>query len=269
MLENEKIDILSICTHPESHEEIVKTAVHSGVKMIFCEKPLSNTLNSAKRILEDCKNHNTKLAVNHFRRSDNFFIHLKNNIQNNFFGKIQHLNFYYTRGIANSGSHLFDLIRFLFGDILSITPISSFEEIYDDPTISCILELNDNLFCNLIGLNGENYRIFDLEIFGSNSKISIDTSKNIRFYNSKASARSSEFNELYRSSYPKLKKYDKQIFLSSLSNLINAIENKDVLNCDGNDGYKSLELIIGTKLSFKMKEKIKFPLDKIYFETFI
>ena len=34
-----------------------------------------------------------------------------------FFGEIQHVNFYYTRGIANSGTHLFDLLRYLFGEV--------------------------------------------------------------------------------------------------------------------------------------------------------
>ena len=45
MLNNENIDILSICTHADSHEDIVIAAVKNGVKAIFCEKPISNNLN--------------------------------------------------------------------------------------------------------------------------------------------------------------------------------------------------------------------------------
>ena len=120
MLNNENIDILSICTHADSHEDIIQAAVKNGVKAIFCEKPISNSLISAKRIINICKSNNIQLAVNHFRRCDEFFINLKDDISNGRFGQIQHVNFYYTRGIANSGSHLFDLLRFLFGDIISI-----------------------------------------------------------------------------------------------------------------------------------------------------
>ena len=91
MLEKENIDILSLCTHPDSHEKIVKIAVKNGVRAIFCEKPISNSLGSAKEIINQCNSHNVRLAVNHFRRWDEFFINLKNDISNGVFGKIQHV----------------------------------------------------------------------------------------------------------------------------------------------------------------------------------
>ena len=148
MLDNENIDILSVCTHPDTHKEIINAAVKNGVKSIFCEKPISNSLSSAEQIVNQCKSHNVKLAVNHFRRWDDFFINLKGDISNGIFGKIQHVNFYYTRGIENTGSHLFDLLRFLFGEIVAIYANSSINEIENDPTLSCTLEMENGLFCN-------------------------------------------------------------------------------------------------------------------------
>jgi len=156
------------------------------------------------------------------------------------------------------------LLRFLFGEIVSIRSISSIEEIDNDPTLSCNLEMQNGLFCNLIGLDGRFYRIFDLEIFGSTSKISIDTSKQIRFFKSVASKRSSEFNELYEAIYNNDQTYSKEIFLNTLSNIIGAIENKSKMQSTGLDGYKSIELIIAAKLSFEMKQKIELPLGEDY-----
>ena len=161
------------------------------------------------------------------------------------------------------------MIRFLFGEIVAIHTISSIDEIKNDPTLSCTLEMEKGLFCNLIGLDGRYYRIFDLEIFGSVSKILIDTSKHIRFFMSSPSKRSSEFNELYDSIYPNDKIYGKQIFMNSLSNIIDTIENKSHIKCTGMDGYKSLELIIAAKLSYEMKQKIELPLSKDYFNNSI
>jgi len=265
MLDNENIDILSICTHPDSRENIIISAVKKGVKAIFCEKPISNSLIGAERIINECNSHNVKLAVNHFRRWDDFFINFKSEISNGAFGEIQHINFYYTRGIANSGSHLFDLLRFLFRDIVAMHSISLIDEIENDPTLSCTLEMENGLFCNLIGLDGRYYRIFDLEVFSSTSKILIDTSKQIKFFTSNPSKRSSEFNELYDANYPNNKIYSKQIFMNSLSNIIDTIENKSHIKCTGMDGYKSLELIIAAKLSYEMKQKIELPLSKDYY----
>ena len=42
MLEKEDIDILSICTHSDSHHEIIKKALecNDGIKAVFCEKQI-------------------------------------------------------------------------------------------------------------------------------------------------------------------------------------------------------------------------------------
>src|SRR4051794_14969253 len=41
MLEEVRPDIVSICTWPQSHAEIVEAAVKAGVRGILCEKPLA------------------------------------------------------------------------------------------------------------------------------------------------------------------------------------------------------------------------------------
>jgi len=269
MLDKEDIDILSICTHPDSHEEIIKDAVNNAVKAIFCEKPISNNMDSALNILELCKSNNIKLAINHQRRWDPYFINLKNEIINMKFGKLQHINFYYTRGIANTGSHLFDLLRYLFGEIKSVNAISLIEEIIGDPTISCTLEMENSLLCNLIGLDGRYYRVFDLEIYGSKSKISIDTSKRTRFFFPSASRRSSEFNELYEMPNDKTTIENSETIINSVTNIIDDIEGSNKIQCSGIDGYKSLELILATMLSNERNEKITLPLEKKYFTGFI
>ena len=86
MLEKDNIDLLSICTHPDSHEEIIDHAVKKNIKAIFCEKPISNSLASANQIVKLCKENDVNLAINHFRRWDKFFISFKDKLSNNEFG---------------------------------------------------------------------------------------------------------------------------------------------------------------------------------------
>ena len=100
------------------------------------------------------------------------------------------------RGIANSGSHMFDLITYLFGKIFSADSYLKIKDFGDDPTISSILELHNGLICNIVGLNGHQFRIFDIDIIGTKGRLIVNSSKQVTQYISGPSQRSSEFNEL-------------------------------------------------------------------------
>lgn len=260
MLTHHNIDILSICTLNDTHEAILDTAVNNGVKAIFCEKPISDSIQSAKRMIKKCRDNNVILAVNHFRRWDKFYKNIKTMINSGILGNIQQVIFYYTRGIANSGAHLFDLLRFYFGDIKAV---NSYQEILDygnDPTISAYIEMESGLFCNLIACNGEYFRIFDLDIIGSKGRLIIDNSKNVKFYKAKPSKRSSEFDELHEENNLDFIASSGDYFLEAVSDIVNSIETGKELCCKGEDGLRSLEAIIGTLKSSELNQKLCFPL---------
>ena len=228
-------------------------------------------MNDANEIIKLCKKNKILLAINHFRRNDSFFIKLKEDISRMFFGEIQHVNFYYTRGIANSGTHLFDLLRYLFGEVKFINSYKMINDFGHDPTISALLEFENNLTCNIIGLNGDNFRVFDIEIFGTKKVIKIDSAKNIRLFESRSSLRSSEFNELFKIENNYNNTFNSQYFINTIDNIIQAIEKDSYhhINCSGEDGLKSLELILGSIISFEKKIKLispfKLPISKKIF----
>src|SRR3989344_2709085 len=68
MLKKEQIDILSVSTHAPEHKEIVIEAAKSGVKAIFCEKPISISLRDAEEMIRVCKENNVILCIDHTRR---------------------------------------------------------------------------------------------------------------------------------------------------------------------------------------------------------
>ena len=117
MLKEENLDCVSICTWAESHLDIVKKAVESNVKGIFLEKPISDSLKDAKKINDLCNKNEIKLQIDFQRRFDPVYHRLKKIVLNKKFGKIQFFNIHYGGGISNTGSHIFDLIRFLFNII--------------------------------------------------------------------------------------------------------------------------------------------------------
>jgi len=88
-------DIYSICTPPETHLTILKQL--GNAKGIYCEKPIATTLEDADEMIQFCEERGIVLQVNHQRR----------------WGVP---TLYYSRGILNTMTHGFDLLRMLFGD---------------------------------------------------------------------------------------------------------------------------------------------------------
>lgn len=67
LLNDEKIDIIDICLPTYLHEEFIIKAANAG-KHIICEKPLTLTVDSAKRILDIIRKNDVRLFVGHVLR---------------------------------------------------------------------------------------------------------------------------------------------------------------------------------------------------------
>lgn len=68
MLANEALDVVSVCTWPSLHADMVTAAAEAGVRAMYCEKPMAPTLVDARRMVEACGEHGALLAINHQRR---------------------------------------------------------------------------------------------------------------------------------------------------------------------------------------------------------
>lgn len=68
MLAKENLDIVSICTWPHLHSEMVIAAAEAGVRAIHCEKPMAPTWAEAQRMTHVCADLGVQLTFNHQRR---------------------------------------------------------------------------------------------------------------------------------------------------------------------------------------------------------
>lgn len=68
MLANENLDMVSICTWPHLHAQMVIDAANAGVKAIHCEKPMAPTWGEARQMAQVCDEHGVQLTFNHQRR---------------------------------------------------------------------------------------------------------------------------------------------------------------------------------------------------------
>ncbi len=67
IIEDPKIDLLSICTPTVTHAEIALAAIEAG-KHVLVEKPMTNTVKEAKLLINEAERHGVKLAVGFVER---------------------------------------------------------------------------------------------------------------------------------------------------------------------------------------------------------
>ena len=63
MLRSEKIDILSICTPASTHWQILRDACEFSVKAVYCEKPISDNVKDAEKMVKLCRDRDRKSVV--------------------------------------------------------------------------------------------------------------------------------------------------------------------------------------------------------------
>ena len=261
MFEKENIECVSICTLVETHLELVKEAAKFNVKGIFLEKPISSNLKQAQEIIDICKKNKISLMIDHQRRFDPFYNNIQKLINQKKIGEIQIINVYYGSGIANTGSHLFDLIRLFFGEIISLksNPSKNNSNNIMDLNFDIRLELSNKIICNIIALDYKNYALFEMDIIGTTGRIKLDLASNQIEYFKIDNTDSIVYKKLTKNKI--MIKNSKQSSIQlGVKNLIESIKVKKQLQCTGFDGYKSLELIIASINSAKKRKKIELPL---------
>ena len=262
MFSKENLDILSICTLARSHLNLVKKAVNNGVQAIFLEKPISNSLKSAKEITEICKKNSVTLVVDHQRRFDPFYHSLKHFIKRNGIGRIHHVNIHYGGGITNTGTHIFDILRLIFGEVKYVSANPSLNKSVNkfDPNLEVYLKFKTGIQCFLHALDLSNYGICEMDIFGTKGRIILNLITNKINYYVINYDNYQDYRNLKKVTSPiEESKYAFDISLG-LSNLIESMEKTKKPLCDGEDGYKSLELAMGSIVSAKERSIIEIPL---------
>ena len=63
LLDDERVDVVAICSPPDRHAEQVLAAVAAGARAVLCEKPLATTVEDAEKIIEACRAAGTVLVV--------------------------------------------------------------------------------------------------------------------------------------------------------------------------------------------------------------
>lgn len=263
MFQKEKLDCVSISTLLDEHKNLVEEAVNYGIKGIFLEKPISYDLNSAKKIIKTCKENKIKLIINHQRRFDPFYHDIKSFLTRNKLGKLQLIDVYYGGGIANTGSHLFDLLRFFFGEVKQLKSSLSKNKSHNhrDPNLDVTLEFKNGLKCNIHAIDFRKFIIFNMNVFGNLGYLRTNLIANVYDVDYFKVHHDPDLGlKTLNKSTIKFRKPSFSSIYMGVENLVNCLNSRVKPLCTGEDGYKSLELIIASIQSYKKNKLIKLPI---------
>lgn len=246
MLRNENLDILSICTWNSTHLDIVREATNSGVKAIFCEKPIAESIKSADEILKLCNAKGVILQIDHQRRFDQFHQDVRRFLQSGKLGRIQQLSFYYTAGIANTGSHMFDLLRFFFGDVDWVQTIYSKNKSpnSEDPNIDGMMMFRKGVLCSIQACDVQSFLIFEIDCIGAKGRLRITHSGfGLDFYEVGESRLYSGYEEIFPAPAPIETDTPREFMVASVRHLLECVRERKMPISSGDDGHAALELI--------------------------
>jgi predicted dehydrogenase len=174
------IDILVISLPTEMHYRCLRDFENNlNIKIYFIEKPLFSTQDEYHAISDNMRD---KIIVNYIRRFDPAFTLLKHKIKKNVYRMPLKVICKYTKGLKNNGIHCIDLINYLFCNP-AILEVKVLDRIIDyqekDPTFDLFIKMKtkDAIFpVYFIGLNENNYSIFEMELLFENKRVELDDS---------------------------------------------------------------------------------------------
>jgi len=185
--ENVDVDVDVIIATPDIlHYENVIDILNYNVNGIFVEKPVAMSAKEAYHILSEVRKKKIKIEVNYFRRFLPSYIKIKKDIRANKFGKILFGRGIYDKGLLHNGSHMINLLLFLFGVVEFKTVFGRNEsKIENDFNYSFLLKIPNQGERDIIIQHGnsELYTIFELELYFEKKVIKfVDFGRKIEIY---------------------------------------------------------------------------------------
>ena len=116
MLQTVKPDLVSICTWPPLHAELTKLAFDSGVKAVWCEKPMAVHFEDAAAMVQTAADAKGVLVINHQRRYVTAYRQALELIDSGTIGQVTQITGICGGDALTDGTHLIDLVRFLNHD---------------------------------------------------------------------------------------------------------------------------------------------------------
>lgn len=242
LLHEEHPDIVSICTPSATHAEILNIVLQEpSVQAVLVEKPITLDFKRAEELVQLAFRRGIVIAVNYSRRYSESYAQIRDFIRADGLGSIQTVSGFYTKGIINNGSHWFDLVRYMVGEVKCVRGFCVYGEPVNDPTLDAWLNFDNGASGYLHGCSADAFSVFEMDIVGTKGRIRVvDSGHKVELFKVDESP--------YYSGYLSLKKKEERngcldnTLLNAVKNLVGCLENSDKPRCSGEDGIEALRI---------------------------
>ncbi|MFX0049300.1 MAG: Gfo/Idh/MocA family protein, partial [Candidatus Hermodarchaeota archaeon] len=266
MIENEKLDIVSICTPNYLHASITLKAIEKNCH-VLCEKPIAITqeeLNQMEAIL----NAKDLIFFSSFQKRYNpTFKLIKNIIERGILGKITLIRYYFSHYgpykswnalseekwffdsqkagggvLLDLGVHCIDILRFLLGDYDKVTGFNyntTCINLEDEDNCTVLFRFKNDT-TGLISVSWCNEPSETIDIFGTNGYIKVDISgRKPPLYGPRKLKKSQVIKDLIE-----IKSGNELAQNMLINNFINCIQTKKQESPNFSDGRKAVEFVL-------------------------
>ncbi len=296
ILKRNDIDIISLCLPPNMHASVAIPMLEAG-KHVLVEKPMALSLNQCDKMIKAAKENEVYLSVVSQNRYKTPMMKVKKIIDAGLAGQIlsatvnslwwRGSNYYdlWWRGkwenegggcMISHAVHHVDLLQWMIGMPDKITAVISnnahSNSECEDYAIAILQypEMTAQITASLLSHDEKQEMIFQAE----KARLSIPWEPAASYPLENGFPKENEnFLEKIQTRYDTLPVLEMEGHLAQIKNLLDAIEDKDSLLIDGNEGRKSIELIMAIYKSAYMKKPVSLPIstddDFYYSEKFV
>jgi predicted dehydrogenase len=274
LLQKARPELVIVATWTGSHDAVSVEAARCGARVIVLEKPMAPDLARCRTIIRECEDRGAAIIINHERRYDNRYRKVKELLGGSAIGMIKTVHAsILTSGagpssneegggpLLHDGTHLVDMIRYLFGEITKVEGVFYREgrtHGYEDRALAWLAtEQGVEVFLEAGG--SRNYFVFELEISGTAGKIVIGNGYE-KLFMGRRSRLYTGFRDIEEVPFPPYLK--NSCFCDLYLEAKRALKGKAPIVSSGMDGYKALEVVHAIYHSaHKRRKMISLPVD--------
>ncbi len=245
LMQGSKPDIVSVCTPTGTHAAVIEELLSSGLlpKAILCEKPIAESLDDAERLVDLTEAKNVLLLVVHMRRYARNMQNLKQFLGDGGIGDLRGVSGWLTKGTLHNGTHWFDLLRFLVGEVESVSALDVLREPGSDPTLDVSLFLENGMCATMRAAEAANFTLCEMDILGTKGRARIvDSSYVVELTLAANSPRYVGYTELL----PETTNFGdrKDVMRHAVEDIVRCLDNGSEPLSSGQDGVEALRIAL-------------------------
>ncbi len=259
-------DAVLVCAPNKTHKEIALHAIDAG-KHVFCEKPFSIGVTDAAQLRDAANNGESVFQVGHNRRFAPVYGHLKDLLQSDTahsahikMNRGELKNPIWTGDVNVTGGflyettiHLFDMMRFQFGEIEELVAYGSQHEYPELDEFSIIFKFKNGFHCTFASSSDASWHFpFErIEVFCHHRTIMTEEME--RLFDSRGM--DANFETL---SWHMTEKEERWGYVQEDKAFLDSILEGTAPPVTADDGFKSVELVESVYSAIRTGERVRF-----------